>query len=114
MTLELTPEQAAALDAIKDFLRDDSLDAFVLRGSGSRPGANVRYLTGDRDITAEMRSAAGWRVPLSPKGPHDLTVRITPRQSAKVSSVQTATVSATWRGDGSRVDVVKARVRVVR
>ena len=87
---------------------------FVLRGSGSRPGANVRYLTGDRDITAEMRSAAGWHVPLSPKGSHDLTVRITPRQSAKVSSVQTATVSATWRGDGSRVDVVKARVRVVR
>ncbi len=33
MTLELTPEQASALDAIKDFLRDDSLDAFVLRGS---------------------------------------------------------------------------------
>lgn len=89
-------------------------NTFVLRGTGSRPGATVRYFTGYRDVTAEMRSAGGWRAPLSPKGSHDLTVRITPRKSAKVSSVQTATVSATWRGDGNRVDVVKARVRVVR
>lgn len=33
MTIQLTREQSAALDAIKSFLRDDSLDAFVLRGS---------------------------------------------------------------------------------
>lgn len=33
MALELTPEQEAALAAIKNFLGDESLDAFVLRGS---------------------------------------------------------------------------------
>lgn len=33
MAIELTTEQAAALNAITAFLRDDSLDAFVLRGS---------------------------------------------------------------------------------
>lgn len=33
MTTQLTHDQSAALDAIKDFLRDDSLDAFILRGS---------------------------------------------------------------------------------
>ncbi len=33
MRIQLTQDQAAALDAIKSFLRDDALDAFVLRGS---------------------------------------------------------------------------------
>lgn len=33
MTIELTREQSAALDAIKSFLKDDGKDAFVLRGS---------------------------------------------------------------------------------
>ncbi|WP_338334925.1 ATP-dependent DNA helicase [Xanthomonas euvesicatoria] len=33
MEIRLNPEQAAALDAIRDFLRDDTRDAFVLRGS---------------------------------------------------------------------------------
>ncbi|MBV5323050.1 MAG: AAA family ATPase [Ilumatobacteraceae bacterium] len=31
--IQLTPEQIAALDAIKSFLRDDMQDAFILRGS---------------------------------------------------------------------------------
>ena len=33
MTITLTPEQSAALCAIKSFLRDDKQDAFILRGS---------------------------------------------------------------------------------
>lgn len=33
MDIQLTPEQALALDAITSFLRDDTQDAFVLRGS---------------------------------------------------------------------------------
>ena len=33
MELQLNSEQSAALAAIKMFLRDDSVDAFVLRGS---------------------------------------------------------------------------------
>lgn len=33
MAIHLTPEQDAALDAIKSFLRDESQDAFILRGS---------------------------------------------------------------------------------
>ena len=33
MTTQMTRDQSTALDAIKDFLRDDSLDAFILRGS---------------------------------------------------------------------------------
>ncbi len=33
MAIQLTTEQSAALNAIKSFLCDDTLDAFVLRGS---------------------------------------------------------------------------------
>lgn len=33
MAIQLTQEQSVALDAIRSFLRDDTLDAFVLRGS---------------------------------------------------------------------------------
>ncbi|ESY80722.1 hypothetical protein X739_28730 [Mesorhizobium sp. LNHC220B00] len=33
MTIQLTLDQAAALDAITSFLGDDTLDAFILRGT---------------------------------------------------------------------------------
>lgn len=33
MNIKLTPDQSAALDAIKSFLLDDKIDAFILRGS---------------------------------------------------------------------------------
>jgi len=41
-------------------------------------------------------------------------VRITPTRSAAVGSVKPAAVTATWRGDGTRIDTVRALVRVVR
>jgi hypothetical protein len=43
-----------------------------------------------------------------------LEMRVTPTRSASIGSLKPAAVRATWRGDGTRVDVVRGLVKVVR
>lgn len=86
----------------------------VLRGTAARPGSTVRYFYGEVDVTRQMRSTSGRRVRLSHHGATDLTVRITATRSAAAGSLKPARVSVTWRGDGTRTDVVRAVVRVAR
>ena len=87
---------------------------FVVRGSAARPGSTVRYLREGKDITGVVRSAGGWRIQLGRASYVSLEVRVTPTASAKVGAVKPATVTATWRGDGTRTDVVRGQVKVVR
>ena len=86
-------------------------DAVELR---NQPGSRVRYLYEGNDITRTLRSANGWRVQLL-RGSHvAIEVRVTPTGSAPIGSLKPATISATWRGDGTRVDAVRGLVKVVR
>jgi hypothetical protein len=62
-----------------------------------------------------MRSHAGKRVTVSPGAfPVDLQIRVTAQRSAAVGSLKTVKLSATWRGDITRTDVVRGVVRVAR
>ncbi|MDO9495288.1 MAG: Calx-beta domain-containing protein [Nocardioides sp.] len=89
-------------------------NTFRVTGSAAIKGSKVRYLSGARDVTRAMRSAAGWKVTLRPGTYRLVKVRIAVLSGATVGSTKGALVRAGWTGDGSRVDVVKAVVKVVR
>jgi hypothetical protein len=89
-------------------------NTLVLRGSRARAGSSVRFYAGTTNVTTAMRSTGGWKVRLGPGAYKLLEVRTRVLRTAKVGSLKPALVSATWTGDGTRVDGVKAVVRVVR
>lgn len=89
-------------------------NTFTVTGSAARPGSSVRYFAGDTDVTRAMRSGAGLRVPLRPGAFTLLKVRLKVLRTAEYGSRKPAKVRAVWSGDGTRVDLVKAVVKVVR
>ncbi len=92
----------------------NAVNTFVLRGSRARSGSTVRYLAEGRDVTGSMLANAGRRIRMGPGLSTSLTVRVTPGRTAATGSLKPATVTATWRGDGTRTDVVRGQVKVVR
>jgi hypothetical protein len=92
----------------------NATNTFTLKGSAAVSGSTVRYYAGSTSITTAMRSAAGYRVTLKAGAYKQLRVRITVGSSAAIGSAKPATVTAKWTGDGTRTDVVKAVVTVVR
>ena len=86
----------------------------VVRGTAPRSGSRVRYHVGSTNITSAMRSAEGWRARLAPGAYTLVKVRIEVLRSASFGTRKPAKVSATWTGDGTRADLVKAVVEVVR
>lgn len=89
-------------------------NTFALTGTAARSGSTVRYYSGTTDITTSMRSTTGWKVTLKP-GAHQLVkVKIGILRTATYGSLKPARVSASWAGDGTRTDSVKAVVKVVR
>jgi hypothetical protein len=89
-------------------------NTFRVRGSAAGAGSKTRYFAGSTNITAPMRSTSGWAVTLAPGASRVLTLKLKVRAGAVLGSVKRATVSATWTGDGTRIDLVMARVKVVR
>ena len=94
----------------------NATDTVTVRGSRSRAGASIRYVTGPadstswtRDVTGPMRSAGGWRVTLAPHRYQRVRVQVLVPRGAAVGSRLAAAVTATWQGDVIRTD----RVRVV-
>ena len=92
----------------------NAVNTYTYRGTGVGPGAAVRYFLGSTDVTRKMRSAAGLRHVMEPGSLADLTARVTILRGAAVGSRHVAAMSATWRGDVTRTDVVRGVVRVVR
>lgn len=92
----------------------NATNTFVVRGTAARAGSTVRYFDGTTDVTDALRSRVGLRLSLAPRGYKALTVRLTPTRSAAAGSLKPAAVTATWRGDGTRSDTVRAVARVVR
>jgi predicted extracellular nuclease len=89
-------------------------NALVIRGSAAKPDSTVRYVASGTDVTAAVRSANGLSVTLNPGAFKQLAVVVKVLAGAAIGSRKSATVTALWRGDGTRTDVVKAVVRVVR
>ncbi len=89
-------------------------NTFVLKGSAAPSGSTVQYYSGTTNATRAMRSAAGWRVTLKPGAYKLVKVRIKVLRGAAVGSLKVAKVSGSWTGDGTRSDLVKAVVKVVR
>ncbi|ROR91858.1 phosphatidylserine/phosphatidylglycerophosphate/cardiolipin synthase-like enzyme [Nocardioides aurantiacus] len=89
-------------------------NTFSLTGSAAPRGATVRYYRGGRNVTAAMQSAAGLQVTLTSGALTTVRVSVHAHRNAKVRSLKPATVSARWTGDGTRTDVAKVVVRVVR
>ncbi|MDO9496549.1 MAG: Calx-beta domain-containing protein, partial [Nocardioides sp.] len=89
-------------------------NTFAVKGSRARSGSTVRFYSGTTDVTSALSSAAGWRVTLAPAAYRTVTVRIKILRGAAIGSTKQATVKATWTGDGIRVDLAKAVVKVVR
>jgi hypothetical protein len=89
-------------------------NTFTVKGSAAKAGSTVTYLSGTTNVTRAMRSSAGWRVTLGAGKVRAVTVRVAVTRTAKIGAVLPATVRAAWTGDGTRADVVKATVKVVR
>ena len=89
-------------------------NTFVLKGSAAPSASTVQYYSGTTNVTSAMRSAAGWRVTLNPGAYRLVKVRIKVLRGAALGSLKVAKVSGSWTGDGTRSDLVKAVVKVVR
>lgn len=89
-------------------------NTFVVKGSAAWAGSVVTYHSGSTNVTRAMRSPRGWKVALRPGASRLIKVRIAVRPRARIGSIQPATVSARWVGDGVRQDVVRAVVEVGR
>ncbi len=89
-------------------------NTFTVKGSAAKAGSTVTYLSGTSNVTRAMRSPAGWRVTLGAGTARLVTVRVAVTRKARIGVVLPAMVRAAWSGDGTRADVVKAAVKVVR
>jgi probable HAF family extracellular repeat protein len=89
-------------------------NTITLRGSGSPPRSTVRYFRRSTNVTAPMRSAAGLTFHLRPGEFRQVRVVTTVGPRAGIGSLKAATVTGSWTGDGTRTDVVRTVVRVVR
>ena len=65
-------------------------------------------------VTTAMRSTAGWPLTLNPGQARLLKMQIGITRTAGFGSLKSGKVTATWTGDGTRSDVVKGVVKVVR
>lgn len=79
-----------------------------IHGSTARPGSTVRYLTaGGEDLTPAMQSAEGWNVTLR-RGYRLIIVLIRVHPDAPIDADLPATITATFDGDHTRIDRVRA------
>jgi hypothetical protein len=85
-----------------------------LRGGPDQRGSRVRYHSAGHDVTRAMRSRSGLRVRLRPGGSRPVLARVTILRSATVGSAKQATIRGVWVGDGTRTDVARAVVDVIR
>jgi hypothetical protein len=85
---------------------------FTIRASAAGPGSTVRFYWYDTNITKALRSSRGWIQEIW-RGYVQFRMRITVAPSARIGTVKSVSVTATWTGDRTLTDLVKARVRVI-
>lgn len=89
-------------------------NVLTLKGTAAPSGSRVRYLAGSTNVTAAMRSKAGYSVKLGAGAYRLIKVQTTILSTARIGSLKKALVTGTWTGDGARTDVAKSVVKVVR
>jgi uncharacterized membrane protein len=88
-------------------------NVIAVHGSRSWPGSTVRYYQ-RTDITRAMRTARGVRFLIGRRGYRTVIVRISIGAEAAIGPTEAAAVTATWTGDGPRLDRVRAQVTLHR
>jgi len=92
-----------------------SYNHFTVRAAPPRRGSRIRYLTEGQDVTDVLRSAEGMGNFTRPGVNYRrVEIRITVGRYARIGSWKPATLTATWTGDGTLRDTVKANVHVIR
>lgn len=89
-------------------------NTFELHGSVPVAGSSVRYFSGTNEITTAMRSDSGWPVTLARGTSRTMKMQIRVLTTATIGSLKPGTVTAAWTGDGTRRDLVRGVVKVVR
>lgn len=108
----LAPRTQGRTFYVRVYNDGNAKNTFAIRGSAARAGSTVRYYSGSNEVTAAMRSASGLRVALKPGAQRLVVVRLKILRSAAVGTRKPVSVSGTWTGDVTRVDLVRAVVRV--
>ncbi|HEX3336318.1 MAG TPA: hypothetical protein VHS54_07650, partial [Jatrophihabitans sp.] len=90
------------------------LDSFRLQGAGAAPGFTVRYFNGTADITAAVVAGTFQTQALLAGGIKTYRLVVSVSGRATVGSILSRLVTATSVADSTRVDAVKAVVKVVR
>ncbi|MBG0816752.1 Calx-beta domain-containing protein [Planomonospora sp. ID82291] len=91
-----------------------STAVIAVKGSRASSGSTVRYFSGSTDVTAGMHSGSGWRVALARGAYRLIRVQLQISSTVRAGSVRYASVWGTWSGDGTRSDLVRSAVNVVR
>ncbi|WP_449065761.1 hypothetical protein [Planomonospora algeriensis] len=92
----------------------DSTAVIAIKGSRASSGSTVRYFSGNTNVTGTMQSASGLRVALALGAYRLIGVQLQLSSAVPVGSTRYASVSGTWSGDGTRSDLVRAAVKVIR
>jgi hypothetical protein len=87
----------------------------TLHAGAARTGSRIRYSRGNTNVTAALRSREGLRVRVRAYGDYRrIKIHTTIRDTATIGSWQPATFTATWNGDSTRTDRIKAAVKATR
>ena len=93
----------------------NALATLTIRALPAPSRTSVRYFLGRVDVTGQVRSMAGFRIPTAPGASHVLRVQVTPSMRAEAGARKVVSVSGNWHGASTtRRDVVHAVVRVRR
>jgi hypothetical protein len=88
------------------------MNEIQLNGTPSPSQATVKYFDGATDISAAMKSEAGYGVELLPSHYIQIQIKLKLKDGATIGSSKTAKVTGTWTGDGVFTDVGRVRINV--
>jgi hypothetical protein len=86
-------------------------DTFTIHGCGSSHRASVKYVYND-DVTDQV-VAGTFEIPEAPGGANGLGLKMTVGDHANIGAIKSCLVTATSQGDPSKLDAVKAKLRVI-
>jgi hypothetical protein len=92
-------------------------DTFTMKGPGKKSGFSVRYLadaSGTTTITTAVKNGTFALANLAPGQSRTIRLVVKVKAGARLGVLRSWLVVATSTHDGSRIDAVKAKVRVAR
>jgi probable HAF family extracellular repeat protein len=92
----------------------DTRVTITVKGRRARADSRVRYFHGATNITRALTLSHGLRLRISPGSVRQIRMRVDIGSRARIGSRKPALITATWRGDGRRTDLVRGVVHVTR